>query len=135
MQILNILNRILDPSREMKFKVKSCDVLQEISSFLLYHLPFFTSPFSLLLFIFQFYDGPVNGSKRVDAKENIEPAQNVDESGVSRSTKRFSKLVITLKLFLSQYTLPIIRYSMYGVPFKLIYCSYMKCKDILVKGP
>ncbi|KAL1806947.1 hypothetical protein ACET3Z_030015 [Daucus carota] len=52
--ILNILNRILDPSREMKFK---------------------------------FYDGPVNGSKRVDAKENIESAQNVDEIGVSRSTK------------------------------------------------
>lgn len=113
MQILSILNRILDPSREMKFKVKSCDILQIISSFLLYHLHVFTSPCSVLFLIFQFYDGPVNGSKRVDSKENLEPAQNMDESGVLRSTKRFSKFVIALKNFFSQYTLPIIRYILY----------------------
>ncbi|XP_074338981.1 uncharacterized protein LOC141677120 [Apium graveolens] len=57
--ILNILNRILDPSREMKFK---------------------------------FYDGPVNGSKRVDAKENIESAQNGEEIGVPTSTRSLKNI-------------------------------------------
>lgn len=86
MQILNILARILDPSKEMKSKVSQLllFLFHGDSSSLLYELPFSS---------FQFYDGPVNGSKSGwDAKRNVESAQIVDEIAVSRSTSRLCNI-------------------------------------------